>query len=930
MSDFTIYSIGGGALLHKGFNAVAMLLNNGGTLKALIRLGLFTGGLMATTAAFYQMSMATLFRNWALPAFMMLNLCFLPKAHVRIIDKIEGGHIYKVANVPWLLAATAGTTSTVFKVVTEKFEQAFSEVEDLQYTKTGVMFGSQLVKKSKMFKITDPVFNENLKSFVNQCVTFAALRGVWYTIEDLRHSKDLWGLISSKSNWVIHFRWKEPGKLAENCPCREGITRFNAAWKGVIHKGLVDHGAALYPGHPHADVWLKKHLPLAFEQMLNIQAQAEDIMKQQMMTYALMEAVEDKNYQYGNQVDMAISRAHLAQEMTHGVLWGMAAEHLPAMKAVFEMLIYMCLLLVVPLVFLPHGYKILGMWMGLVFWVHLWTPLFAIIYGMVTFLAQKKGIGHMGAYGYTLVTSVGVTELQKTMESVAGGLSMSIPFLSYALVRGGAGSFVHLASHLGSVSQGASSQAAHEAMTGNYSAGNMHFGTTTMATNSSFRQDHGASYSGDTFTHNDGVMSVQTSADGSVLMNQSASHMRFKMDASQGIASGLNEQAQISHEMGEQAMAASTTSEADSYRQSIDYALRHGQTIQNTDSWGRSETTSQDKAVSKVHSLAKDFAKENKMSTEQAAQLLVNASVGASGDFLSGSIGGQYRSSGEKQELFHKAQKFSQDHRFEEALRNARQSIIEGRYSETDETQKNLADGIAASVEKSHQYREEAHKHHQRSQSYSHVASFAQNKGFSINRDETQEFLEWMAQQPSSQGAPMGMDGVKRLVSDATHQDTLHMYQSLFMQTKVSDLKSYIEAHPSASPEEIQRAFNKTSIQNPVSTNPMNQVRNNTHASELQNHLVPSHSKKTVAVEMAQDRQAIENQGQTVVQQGQERTQETEKGLDQSVFSGAVTPMIRKVETAAYVAGTILGATNPAMSAELKKLQNKTPGGGKK
>lgn len=63
MKEFAIYTVGNGELLAKGFNAVAMLMQEGGTMRALIRLGMFTGGLMALVTAFTRMQFQTLLMN---------------------------------------------------------------------------------------------------------------------------------------------------------------------------------------------------------------------------------------------------------------------------------------------------------------------------------------------------------------------------------------------------------------------------------------------------------------------------------------------------------------------------------------------------------------------------------------------------------------------------------------------------------------------------------------------------------------------------------------------------------------------------------------------------------------------------------------------------------------------------------------------------
>lgn len=174
----------------------------------------------------------------------------------------------------------------------------------------------------------------------------------------------------------------------------------------------------------------------------------------------------------------------------------------------------------------------------------------------------------------------------------------------------------------------------------------------------------------------------------------------------------------------------------------------------------------------------------------------------------------------------------------------------------------------------------------------------------------------------------MGMSGAKSIVSDPSKQAILERYQNRFMESKVGELKSYIDSHPSASPEQVLNAYQNTPVKNPVTTIPMETVREG--SPEFNDFRVPSSLKGAVSVEVARDRQFIENERQQVTQVGNERTDQVGQGLDQGILAASVPSGVRKIaENIADTAGNAFGVSSKAEQ-EIKALKDKIPGGGKR
>ena len=107
---------------------------------------------------------------------------------------------------------------------------------------------------------------------------------------------------------------------------------------------------------------------------------------------------------------------------------------------------------------------------------------------------------------------------------------MSIPFLSFAIVQGGVGSFVHLASSIQGASAGAASVASGEVTTGNRSFDNISQNTASIGNKLGFKTDFNQ-------LHQEGATQVQR-ADGSMIKTFADGNSSISSGAGQNLSSG--------------------------------------------------------------------------------------------------------------------------------------------------------------------------------------------------------------------------------------------------------------------------------------------------------------------------------------------------------------------------------------------------------
>ena len=200
-----------------------------------------------------------------------------------------------------------------------------------------------------------------------------------------------------------------------------------------------------------------------------------------------------------------------AQQETMGAIMD---QKLIAIKNVMEALIYAAFIFIIPLAMLPLGWRFIAKWGELVLWINMWPPLYAIVNFIANAAIRSKSLAAASLQtdaGVTIANSVSITNLHADMAAQAGFMTVTVGALAYALIRGGAGSFVHLADHMSGPASAAAARATEDMVSGNYSFGNVSSGNYQANNASSFQENWSPSLNSGAFSTNDGVVSRLTS-----------------------------------------------------------------------------------------------------------------------------------------------------------------------------------------------------------------------------------------------------------------------------------------------------------------------------------------------------------------------------------------------------------------------------------
>jgi len=483
-----IFTVGGGDYLVNVFQAVAAWTGNGGY-KSLLQVVMVMGlGLSAVTLAFNQDWRAWI--NWFLGATLIYSCLMVPRLDVHVTDRLNPSLApANVSNVPLGLALMASFTSQVGDYLTGSAEVVFGLPGDLNYSKNGMIYGARLYDATRSLRISDPEFAANLDEHFRQCVFYDVLLGR-YSMKQLAETGDIWATIAPGSQARAQrflTRDATTGQVSSNIvTCREAYDTLNAQWAGLVDAMGSVFGRQLYPNQTAALAKAKlfADLPVAYQYLTGVSANATEIFKQTLTINAMSQAMHSMSGSSGaGNVDVyAQTRADIQTERTYGSIASNAMKWVPLLNVVLTVLFYALFPVLFPLFLLPKtGPVALKGYVTGFFYLAAWGPLFVILHMMLMYKGAADMSAATGSNGLSLASFTGMADVNSDIGLLAGYLIASVPFLAGGVAKGAMAISHHATSYL-NPSQNAAEEAAREASTGNVSLGNTSFENSSVLT----------------------------------------------------------------------------------------------------------------------------------------------------------------------------------------------------------------------------------------------------------------------------------------------------------------------------------------------------------------------------------------------------------------------------------------------------------------
>lgn len=806
--SYTVYVTTQGHVAEQVFNAVAAVFYGEGAaafFKPILGLMFFAGVMWASLRTATQ-GTYKLLTTHILPVTVIVGLLITPKASVNIIDVSNEMIPRRVDNVPWALAALMGLSTTASYDLSKRINAIFTTPDDLKYHKTGMLFGSRLIQKARMSKIVNYNTAKNMRSFIDQCVLYEALLERKYDFETLKTSENLWELVRSNASPARAFRWTGRsaggGAGSDIITCQAGAERLNELFEEEARMSIGKLSVKIFGSTEGGDPtpMLRSGLQSSFGHLLGFAQTAEEIIKQEMMIYSVVDAFESSSYELGNGGDFSVRKAYLQHKSGLESSAKLAAEHLPTLQLVMQLLLVGAFIIVVPLSLALNGVSFLINWAGMVLQVLTWGPLYSII-NMIMMSASKS------TTPLTIGTTKEISDEHSLFVATAGGLCMSIPFLSMMIFSKRIRNMGEMAGSLMGGLQGAAQGAGAEIASGNISMGNLSFGNVQAHNMSSNQENWSSSYQSGHMTTSDGEVTTTQTMSGQSIVNVASSNLRSTPRMSESLSNSLSEQAQSLEQASQSEQVAAMESKAAGYKEILSF----GQHLNNQESSGHSYSHAQKgdvgETAQQLADLTDQFAKQENISKENAINDLLSASIGGKtsvGLNILGSGGSAYakgdythQSTWHKRDVesWNKAKDFSEKHNIGEMISQLDSYAKEGRFGTTEDAGKSYQDNAAASFEESRNHSEQASALHQKSESYSTLANQVRQNASSIDHNLSQDFYNWLKDQPGVGGrGHLGEGGARDILTDTGRSQ---FYASRFIeQQRDTYAQNYMSQQP--------------------------------------------------------------------------------------------------------------------------------------
>lgn len=809
--DNIVYSYGGGEALFKVLTGVRMVFENGLT-QDILYLMTFIGLAWAAFQAAQQNSWTPKL-SWLTKYTIITSLFITPTATLWVSDTVTG-YRHKVDGLPIGLVLPASVFSGIGFGITQLFDQAFDSVgSNISYHKYGQSFGAALISQTRNFKIQDSVFRENMESFIDNCMLYDVMVGRKYTASEIKDETNIWKLVSKNASSIRMMNYRDTDKTLGRrlVTCKEGVGLLDTYWTKDINKLGKRFGSTIFgkfgdkisEGIQNTNQEL---LGKSFLSNINVVSQlygktgsAVDTLKQIMM----INAVSDIPLSYG------AVRAKQQQQESWLISGQLGREILPTLHSIFAALIYASFTLIVGMLVLPNGFRTLANYFGLLIWIETWPPLFAVINLLTNFSSKTYG------GDFTAITMNNASQIishNNNISVVASGMMIVLPYLSYNILKGGAGQFVHLASQVMGASQSAAVAASNEVTSGNKSFDNISLSNGQWFNNSGFKTDMNRSYraghseyqladgmivkealsgktitqAGPGITESVGSKSMHMAASNSMQTHQSLGNEVSQMVTKQreldtaeqnmvrlakelvereaaGVASGEHYSHNFSTSDGKilnSAIAKSKElhdSHAYNNSQATELSLKGnlgGSISKKFDSDGSSGEKSPQGLLSSIKNLGKSpQGLLNSIKNLGSVELNASVDLSASGKADSMNIQGLTEDKG--------ASVHTNVTKQAEAIARAAKDT---QYSDTQTYEKSLADSLVGAYERVHNLRDSLHASEQKIQRFNTNSESIQSSSLTVGEDTYSKIVEYVAKQRDLTGFQIGEVQAARIV----------------------------------------------------------------------------------------------------------------------------------------------------------------------
>ncbi|HBV1179125.1 conjugal transfer mating-pair stabilization protein TraG [Klebsiella pneumoniae] len=614
-----IYAIAGGDWLRGNLNAIAAFMGTS-TWSTIEKMCIAISVLIVAGNWVKKHNVMDLI-GWVF-SLTLVSMLVVIRTPVQIIDYSNVAQVYEVDNVPIGLAIPASLTIRAGNALIQSYEMVFALPDSVTYSKTGMLFGSNLVAKSTDFLSQNPQITTLFSDYVQNCVMGDIFLNHKYSFEELLNSPDPYTLIFANPSPLR-------GVFDKNNQfqtCEEASRDLKSALVLDTQTGGKTwnyYVRQLFGGKPNPDLLFSQMIGDSYNYFYSSGQSAGQIIRQNVTMNALRSGIQSYAARSGDTaslVNMANTSSLEKQRLAQATMGHQALRTLPLMQTVIMgIMIGMFPIMVMAAMFNMMTLQVLKGYVFALIWLQTWPLLFAILNSAMAYYAKQNGVP-------VVLSELSQVQLKNSdIATTAGYIAVMIPPLSWGIVKSMGAAFSSAYSHFSSSGLSATSQAASGVVDGNYSFANMQMENVSgysWGTNST------TSFGQMSRQLANGGMSTQT-RDGSMVWDSGGAMSKLPVDINVGrqIASAQQQMAREADVQAESALHGYNSSVTSAWNSLQQFGTNKGNSASTTTGADTTESSQDSMARSKMWNAVVANAKANNISNEESFQQLMDDSA---------------------------------------------------------------------------------------------------------------------------------------------------------------------------------------------------------------------------------------------------------------------------------------------------------------
>lgn len=612
-------------IVEKAFNAVASFVKND-TWFSLVKIAEVIGILMAGIVYIKGQDLRTLF-YWLL-AFVLVNAVLLtPKERVLIVDLANPTTSPKpIDNVPLGVALPLYLSTNIGYSIAQTYDLFFHSVDDVKYSKTGLLFGQRLLEESFYIKPSSDELKNNINNYVQSCVIERNMIKGQNSFESLVKNKELITTLYAGSPADYMSYNKNGVKTLQSCAVAgkeiaNEIKNYSSS-DGPIQKIMSALG--LKSAKPVSLNEYKNKISNVQDIFIGSSKTASDIFTQNMLVNSYRHALEHYPAALDGSSELiaqASEQSLTKMKLAHHASYQVAGKTLPALHTVFlTMMIGIFPIMALAMFIREISWGVVKNYLAVLFSLMMWPVLFAIFNSIITTLTSQV----MHGQAFTIQNMDKIKENASMIAGMASWLMLSIPFLSFKLVTNLGQNIASAGSYLGNALAGSTSADAANTAAGNYNWGNMQ-----MNNINGNKTDLNYLYrTGMQTVQNQDGSTTTTTANGQFVHNtdMGMSRLPFKIDALSSISSALANSASVTQRESAQYQQGFRHAMTDAY----DNATQLSKNLAHNVNAGNGLSSDTKAALDKTYKELNNFKNNEGSTTQNSIDITAQSNTGVS------------------------------------------------------------------------------------------------------------------------------------------------------------------------------------------------------------------------------------------------------------------------------------------------------------